>query len=245
MPSLKVGLRTTAIYLAMIAIATIFNFVVLDPPHDTITKLQRLLPVQLVLVGLCLYVIRRHLTWRSVGFGRIRWRALLWLLPSIMLMVVMAWDLWPALSAPAFQVVSGVGIALLISVPLLVGFSEEVLFRGILLRGAMARLPVAHAMLLSAVLFALMHVLNGIVVQTIWPTLQQIAFALCVGFFLAPIALKIGNLWPLILWHGLWDMIVLASQIANTLHPIALIIILIQALICTWLWANLARLRPV
>jgi membrane protease YdiL (CAAX protease family) len=238
MPSLTVGLRATAIYFAVIACATAYSFVLSDPPGDTIQKLWRLLPLQLILVGFCLAFIFRYLTWQTVGFGRVEWRAVLWLLPSMLAMALMIRDIMPT-----FLTVGWVGLCLLILVPLLVGFSEEVMFRGILLRSAMARLPVAYAMLLSAVVFALMHVLNGIITQSFWPTLQQTALAFCVGFFLAPIAIKVGNLWPLIIWHAAWNMIVFASQIANIMHPLALFGIFFQAVISVWLWADLARTR--
>lgn len=236
MPSLRLGLSTTATYFAIVALATVYSFRLADPPGTTIDMLRSLLPVQIGLFAFLIYVITRHLTWRDVGFGPVRWSALLWLLPSILLMGVMIGDLGPALSSIAAS-----SVWLLILVPFLIGFTEEVMFRGILLRGAMTRLSLGQAMLLSAVLFALLHVLNGIAVQVTLPTVQQTAFAFCVGFFLAPVAIKLGNLWPIILWHCVWDMIIFASQIVNVIHPFALLAILIQAVICIWLWADLAR----
>ena len=134
-----------------------------------------------------------------------------------------------------------VALWVLLMVPVLIGFSEEVMFRGLLLRGAMTRLPLAQAMLLSALSFALLHVINGIGLQAIWPTVQHTGLAFCVGFFLAPVALKIGNLWPLILWHALWDLLIFSSQILGVIHASALFAILIQAVVCIWLWADMTR----
>lgn len=236
MPSLRLGLGTATIYFAIVVLATVYSFVLTDPPRTTRDMLWHLLPVQIGLVVFILYVVARHLTWDAVGFGPMQWPVLLWLSPSILLMGLMVQDVAPALPAIPLGTVW-----LLFTVPFLIGFSEEVMFRGILLRGAMARLSLGQAMLLSAVLFALLHVLNCIAFPSIWPTVQQTAFAFCVGFFLAPVALKLGNLWPVILWHGIWDMIIFASQIVNVVHPVALIAIMIQAVMCIWLWADLAR----
>lgn len=236
MPSLRLGLSTTAIYFAIVALAAVYCFVLTDPPGTTMDMLRSLLPVQLGLVALLIYIIVRHLNWQAIGFGPVRWSAILWLLPSILLMAVMVRDLLPALPTVTFS-----GAWLLILVPFLIGFTEEVMFRGILLRGAVTRLSPGQAMLLSAVLFALMHVLNGIAIQAVWPTVQHTALAFCVGFFLAPVALKLGNLWPIILWHGIWDLIIFTSQIANVVHPVALFAIMIQAVTCIWLWTDIAR----
>lgn len=235
MPSLRLGLRITAIYFAIIALATIYNFTLIDPPGTTGAMLWRLLPVQIVLVAMLIIVVTRYSCWAAVGFGRLRWRGALWLLPSFVLIIGM----FQSVAADIRQAPFELWIVLL--VPFLIGFSEELMFRGLLLRSAMTRLPLAQAMLLSAVGFALLHVINGIGLQAIWPTVQQTALAFCVGFFLAPVALKLGNLWPVILWHGLWDLLIFSSQILGVIHPSALFAILIQAVVCIWLWAELVR----
>lgn len=237
MPSLRLALRVTAIYFGVVMLATVFSFRLTTPPGTPIEVLERLLPLQVILVGLTIYVVTRYSRWTDVGFAPVNWSALLWLSPSILAMALMAHSVWSALTPEAFEPAH----AVLLLVPFLIGFSEEVMFRGILLRAAITRLPLGPAMLLSALLFALLHVIGGLVMQSFWPTVQQMVFAFCVGFFLAPVALKLGNLWPIILWHGVWDMLSFASQIVGVLHPMALLAILIQALVCVRIWAGLVQ----
>ncbi len=239
MPSLRLGLSTTAIYFVIVALATVYSFTLTVPPLTTLEVLDRLLPLQVILVVLIVFVVTRYANWATVGFGPIKWSALLWLSPSILAMALMIRDLSFVLTPDTFDPTAAVWMLLIVA--FLIGFSEEVMFRGILLRGAMTKMSLGSAMLLSAVLFALMHVISGIVMQSFWPMVQQTAFAFCVGFFLAPMALKLGNLWPIILWHGVWDLLIFASQIVGVMHPTALFAILIQAVICVWIWADLAR----
>ncbi|WP_341366890.1 CPBP family intramembrane glutamic endopeptidase [Yoonia sp. BS5-3] len=237
MPSLRLALRMMLVYFAVIALATTYRFVLNDPPGDTMAMLRGLLPVQLFMAAFLVFVVTRFAGWAIVGFGPLQWPVLLWLCPSVFLMVMMLWGL--DLAQIYAQV--GPGLWLLVLVPFLIGFSEELMFRGLLLRGVMTRLPAGQAMLLSAVCFALLHGFNGIGLQAVWPTIQNMALAFCVGFFLAPLALKLGNLWPVIIWHAIWDLLVFSSQISGLVHPGTLFAILIQAVLCIWLWADMAR----
>jgi membrane protease YdiL (CAAX protease family) len=226
-----------AAYYAALTIATVLRFRVGQAPTDTGAVLVSLLPVQIVLLLLCAVAVRPY-GWRAIGFGPLRTAGVIWLLPAIALMVLMLGAVLPHLGATKIRVGT---MLLIVAVPLLIGLTEEVMFRGVLLRAAMARLPLFHAMLLSAVLFALMHGIIGIGGQPGLITVQQIAFAFLVGIFLAPIAIATGTLWVVIIWHAVWDMLVYASQIAGIVHHYVLIGIMVQALISVWLWARLIR----
>jgi membrane protease YdiL (CAAX protease family) len=206
-------------------------------PADTGAVLSALLPVQIILIVLCVLAVRR-IGWGNIGFAKSRWSGAIWLLPSIAVMVAMLFSLLPFMG----QITAEPKVTiLLLVVPALIGLTEEIMFRGVLLRAAMARFPVFNAMLLSATLFALMHGIIGIGGQPGLITIQQMAFAFLVGIFLAPIAIAAGTLWVVIIWHAVWDMLVYASQMVSIAHHYALIGIMVQALISVWLWARLVR----
>lgn len=241
MSQFRRGLVAAAFYILCILAATVYFFRLVDPPDDLAGTLIRLLPLQVVLVLGCALFVRSNGGWRRFGFGKVDWRALIWLLPSFAVMAAMAVGLVPAWRAGAFDGLGLVTWGLLVAVPLLIGFGEEVMFRGIVLRSALTALPVLSAMTLSALLFAVMHTPTGVIGQPASATLQNTAFALTVGLFLAPVALRLGNLWPLILWHAVWNMLIFASQIAGVQHNFVLIGVLIQAAIAAWLWQDIAR----
>ena len=88
---------------------------------------------------------------------------------------------------------------------LLVGFTEEITTRGLLLTGLRSRLNEGWVWFLSTALFALMHLLNAVTGQAIGPTLQQVVFAFIAGTTLYILRRTTGSLvWAMIL-HGFWD----------------------------------------
>ncbi|WP_322890148.1 MULTISPECIES: CPBP family intramembrane glutamic endopeptidase [unclassified Yoonia] len=241
MSQLGRGLGAAAVYILCILMATAYSYRYADPPADVPATLVRLFVLQILLVLVCAIFVARFGSWRVFGFGRVNWPALIWLFPSFVVMGAMAAGLAPAWQAGAFEGLAPWVWVLLIGVPLLIGFGEEVMFRGILLRSAQRTLPVPLAMTLSAVLFAAMHAPSGLIAQPASATLQNTLFALTVGLFLAPVALRLGNLWPLIIWHAVWNMLVFASQIAGVQHGFVLIGVLIQAAVAGWLWRDFVR----
>lgn len=241
MPSLWLGLRTTAIYAALIVAASLYVFHFTPPPVTTVDALTALFPFQLLAGLYCLLVAVQHFGWRAVGFGSLRWRALVWMLPAWLVLAAMVWNVAGAATLREDLGLGWGALVFLVVTPFLIAFSEEILFRGILLRGAMATVPVIYAMLISAVLFGALHLINGMSGQSATGTAQQMVFAVLVGFFLAPIAVKLGNLWPLILWHWLWNIAIFASQMADVWHPFLMAGIAAQSVVCLWLWTELLR----
>ncbi|WP_394179446.1 CPBP family intramembrane glutamic endopeptidase [Yoonia maritima] len=243
MNSLCRALWAFAIYFGILVGATASTFLSPNAPTDTVSIMWRLLPVKLVLLAFCYFYVTRYADWRSIGFGPVHWPGLIWLLPSCLLMCVMGIVTVLGTTTGEAVTINLPSFLLLITIPLFIGLTEEIMFRGILLRAFLERLPVFYAMLLSAILFGAMHLANGLTGQPMLATLQQVAFAFLVGVFLAPIALKTGNLWVVIIWHAVWDFLVYLSQLVGVLHHYALIGIMVQTLISVWLWAQLVQVK--
>jgi uncharacterized protein len=88
---------------------------------------------------------------------------------------------------------------------MLVGWSEEVMFRGIWLRGLFRSYGIWVAILGSSVLFGAMHVLNVFLTGDLRGAMLQAVAAFLSGVFLAAVRLRTGSLWTGIVLHGLWD----------------------------------------
>lgn len=243
MTDLRPALWAVAIYIGIVFVATYLTYAVAEAPLDTWGALMRNLPLQILLLVLCGAYVSRYSGWSAVGFQTVQWSAIVWLVPSIVLIGTMAVVTLPRLAKDGTLPMGPVQIGLLLLVPALIGLTEEIMFRGILLRAALKRMPVARAMLLSAGLFGLMHGVNSVTGQTFSATFQQAVFAFLVGLFLAPVALRAGSLWVVIIWHAVWDFLVYATQLTGIIHHYALIGILIQTLTCMWLWARLVDAR--
>jgi hypothetical protein len=102
MSQLRRGLIAAAVYILCILAATLYTFQLSEPPVGTVATLTRLLPLQIVLIAICVIVVRRAGGWRACGFARLRWPALVWRLPSVVVMGAMAANLVPSLRAGAF-----------------------------------------------------------------------------------------------------------------------------------------------
>lgn len=241
MSGLRLGLSATVTYAAIIAVASFYFFQLREGPSDVRGSLALLLPVQLIAVIFCLAVVARYFGWRAAGFGRMRWTGMIWFLPGWAVLAVMGWGIAEAATDENLRAWDATGLLLLALTTLLIAFGEEVVFRGILLRSAMTRLSLRMAMMLSTVSFGLYHLVNGLAGQNAGETAQQVIFAVLSGFFLAPLAVRIENLWPLIIWHWFWNMGLILSQELGVLYPFALVGIAIQAVVSIWLWAALIR----
>jgi uncharacterized protein len=87
----------------------------------------------------------------------------------------------------------------------LVGWSEEVMFRGLWLRGLHRSFGIWVAILGSSLIFGAIHVLNVFLTGDLRGAVIQSAAAFLSGVFLAAVRLRTGSLWTGIVLHGLWD----------------------------------------
>lgn len=88
---------------------------------------------------------------------------------------------------------------------LLVGLSEELMFRSILFRGMLARFRIWPAVLLSSSLFGLVHTLNVFATGQLQPALMQAMAAFMQGLAYQAIRIRTGSVWPMVVVHGSWD----------------------------------------
>lgn len=87
----------------------------------------------------------------------------------------------------------------------LVGWSEEVMFRGLWLRGLHRSFGIWVAILGSSAIFGAIHVLNVFLTGDLRGAVLQAVAAFLSGVFLAAVRLRSGSLWTGIVLHGLWD----------------------------------------
>jgi uncharacterized protein len=93
----------------------------------------------------------------------------------------------------------------LLALAILIGFTEEIFFRGLLLESLLP-VGIRKAVLLSAVLFGLPHLLKA--ASGIWDPYFAVAttlFAMGIGVCFAALRVRTGTIWPLIGIHILID----------------------------------------
>jgi membrane protease YdiL (CAAX protease family) len=139
------------------------------------------------------------LRWRGLGLERpLPGTARLLWLPGLYILLTAA--LVAATGLPPLPFV-----LVLLANMLLVGFSEELMFRGFLYSGLRDRLSLWPAALITSLAFGLVHVLNVGVTGHLRLALLQSASAAMLGLLLLGLRLRMGSLWPAILVHALWN----------------------------------------
>lgn len=164
--------------------------------------------------ALLLLAIARLAGWKDLGLNRWPGRRVLrftWL-PVLYILFFLSVSVASGLPTAA---VAGM---LLVNC-LLVGLSEELMFRGVLFRALYLRLPVWGAIWIASLVFGAVHSLNALITGDLPAALVQSANAVLSGVLFTAVLLRTGSLWPAILLHGLWDFslfMAMASSAALT-----------------------------
>lgn len=88
---------------------------------------------------------------------------------------------------------------------LLIGISEELMFRGILFRALVARLPIWPAIGSATALFGSVHILNGFGTGDWGSAVVQACAAALSGIALMAIMLRTGSILTAMAYHAAWD----------------------------------------
>ncbi|AWE07391.1 CPBP family intramembrane metalloprotease [Lysinibacillus sp. 2017] len=173
------------------------------------------LPTALVL--LIYFTLKRK--WAYFGFKSEITRSN-WILyfPLLVILIVLCFQGFS--SQPLETIVFYVGFAIL------VGFVEESIYRGIMIK-ILLPLGILPAILTSSILFSVTHMLNLLSGQSIGQMGLQLIYSLLIGIVLAQLFIKTGNIYPLILFHTLHNLIQFlgdggASAILDTIVLIVL-----------------------
>ncbi|MCM1330882.1 MAG: CPBP family intramembrane metalloprotease [Ruminococcus sp.] len=135
-------------------------------------------------------------------YGLVKWKGAakdyLFFIPMF---VLMTGNLWGGvqLNYHGFELVFAVLSMLLI------GFTEEMLFRGFLFRILLKKDPAPVAIAISAVTFGIGHIVNLFAGQANMETVVQVLFAIAWGFIFTFVFYKSGSLLVCICVHGLVD----------------------------------------
>jgi hypothetical protein len=135
---------------------------------------------------------------------------------------------------------------------ILVGFNEELLFRGILAFGARGPGPWSEArtMLVSALGFGLFHLPNLAAGQALGPTLIQVGYAFFMGLALF-VSMRLSRtiLLPVAM-HALWDFSTFTAKssamgVALSLMSFGMLLLIVILLLAVVAWSSGKKCRPV
>lgn len=193
-------------------------------------------------VALSIYAVvmaRRILGPWHCGLAPIDWRGLVWMLPSFLVIAA----LFVQLVRTGDVVLSGLALLVIVTT-ILVGFSEELMFRGVVLGAGLGATGTGKAIVISAVLFSLLHSVNVLAFVPLDGMLQQLFLTFIFGLAMACYALRVNSLVPLIVFHALWDMVqFLAGIYQAQFGALVMIGVVVNAVVAAALWWRVLRRR--
>ena len=152
------------------------------------------------------------------------------MLYSVPLWIVSSGNLWGGIS-PYYQ---GLGLVCAMVSFALVGFVEELIFRGFLFRAMLKDGNEKMAIVISSVTFGMGHIVNLLTGHALAETLVQIVFAVAIGFIFTMVYYKCGSLLPLILAHSIIDVFSVFAVDNAAIHSAYIMVTLLTAVLYGW-----------
>ena len=151
--------------------------------------------------GIIAFVKANHL---EEKYGLVGWpkdmKKYLFFIPMWILATGNIWDGF----APSYQ---GAELVIAVLSMSLVGFVEEMIFRGFLFKAMLEGDKTIVAIIVSAVTFGIGHIVNLFTGQASFETVMQVIFAISWGFILTMVCYKGGSIIPCIIAHSLIDVL--------------------------------------
>ena len=150
--------------------------------------------------GILAFVISNHLEekYGLTGFPK-EMKKYLFFIPMFILATGNLWD--------GFELsLKGTELLFATLSMILVGFVEEMIFRGFLFKAMLGNGKTVPAIIVSAVTFGIGHIVNLFAGQASFETVMQIIFAISWGFILTMVFYKSGSLIPCIIAHAMIDV---------------------------------------
>jgi len=224
--SKKIILITMALFVFMIVYKHLINLCLPRLNSDVKTIIRKALQA----ITIILYVTKLK-WWHNIGsLKRISLKSLHLLLPVILLSVI------PLVNG--IKQKSASGIILLIGTSLLIGIIEEFYFRGVIFF-ALKPEGKKSAILISSMLFGIVHLLNLTGGADIIDTLFQMVFAFGIGLIMAVVRYETDLLLPQILVHALWDFNFSMAKtdfslMLDTIHSISILLVIVWGIYLTY-----------
>jgi len=152
--------------------------------------------------------------WQKIGFRRIEWHGIKFLLPIIFLILLLLNLAWVFDKSNAWFMgfVSPMEMVSFFAVLLLLGLVEEGVFRGVFFYGLSRHFSPLVTVLVSAGVFGAFHFVNIFTGEAPLSALFQATHAAAMGFLYGSLRLQIVAIWPLMILHGLWDASIFILQ---------------------------------
>ncbi len=196
------------VYMVIMAAGLLYCNYGLGTAYDSPEFSAKFLPVMIILaVMVLIYAIKNK---KDLAVNTDNKKGYLWFLLIFI----------PLLGMGIYSVIKNFGLRAEFFVVLfdsfLIGIAEEGMYRGILMGGLLRKLRPIAAIIISAVLFSLLHFLNILGGVGLSDVSNQMISTFFMGLFLGSAYLYTKNIWFPILFHFIWDYIILSGAVAGS-----------------------------
>lgn len=161
-----------------------------------------------------LYFIKKYYNLDEIGFTSIKLKSLIWFVPYLIILIFMTIKFISELSKNMGSYDFNIYMLIIITFlgTVMAGFCEEVIFRGIILRSLISEKSYIVAMIISSIGFSIVHITTVVMGNSLFDALVTVFYSSLLGFAFVGLAMKMKNIWPLIIFHSLWNFILMLSQ---------------------------------
>ncbi len=203
----KTGILIAFGYIAIMAIAMSTMHFVFNFTYNNANMTRVLIVFEAIMAVYAIYLYNKFAKGLMFKKLKLHWAFLLVLFFEIAAIVIALFTGNFTAQMPLLMIVT--------ITTLLVGISEEMIFRGILLPIFMEKRNVFIALFVNAIGFSLLHAVNVLGGLTLQEVSSQLLMTFFAGIFYGLLALKMKNIIPLMLMHWLWDLILITQPITN------------------------------
>lgn len=200
--------------------------------------------IQLLSSTFMVYMINKYFDWESIGFNKMEYKNLIWFVPYILIIIGMGITFIQEIfiNISSYNIEIWITLFLTLLGIIMAGYCEEVLFRGILLNSLIKEKGIILAMIISSIGFSILHITTIFNGASIIGAIYNVIYASLLGFSFVALAIVINNIWPLVIYHILWNYLLIASQILNiNVSKVSLISNLVNIIIGVILWGVIIK----
>ena len=210
---LNISFYTFVTYVSIIGLGMFSMFHFFGARYASSEMFNAFWIVEIVLSILVITVVKKYFSWKEIGFVDTDKKQLVWLLPFVFTLIVMFYAGINSVYINGISDSNSRSIVLIGITTLMVGFSEEVMFRGIIFNSLLKKYSKVKSVLISSLAFGLLHTVNIFAGLSFKEMIVQFVLTTIYGLLFALIFLRIKSIIPLIIFHWLWDFIVISISI--------------------------------
>ena len=209
MEDLKISIRLIIVYELIMIIGSMIMSSFDITSDNNLAQLIGNSIIQLISSGYIVYIIKKFYKLEDIGFSKIKKDKLVWFVPYIFILIPMLYKFIEGIykNISYFNSTTLISIVLILIGTVIAGFSEEIMFRGMLLNTLKGKIH-----LISSLGFSVMHITTIFAGNTLIQALVNVIASSLLGFAFVPLAIILNNILPLAIFHTLWNFIIIASS---------------------------------